>query len=176
MLTHLTDLYGHLKWADAELWRALEAAPRTHADAGVHARLYHIHAVQHAYAQIWSGQPPDLPAAEALPGLAALRAWAIQGHRELDTVLARLDESALDRPVDLPWKAHAKEPATLAETLLQVAMHSAYHRGQSAMRVRDLGGEPPLTDYVAWIWMGRPAASWDGATKSAAPATAPESA
>ncbi len=27
-------------------------------------------------------------------------------------------------------------------------------------RLRDVGGEPPLVDYIAWIWFGRPAPAW----------------
>ena len=49
------------------------------------------------------------------------------------------------------------EAPTLAETALQVAMHSTYHRGQVNARLRQIGGEPPLVDFIAWIWFGRPA-------------------
>jgi uncharacterized damage-inducible protein DinB len=51
-------------------------------------------------------------------------------------------------------------PTTMRETMLQVAMHSTYHRGQVNARLRELGAEPPLTDYIAWLWMGKPAAEW----------------
>ena len=47
-----------------------------------------------------------------------------------------------------------------AESLVQVAMHTTYHRGQVATQIRALGGEPPLTDFVAWIWIGKPEPSW----------------
>ena len=52
-------------------------------------------------------------------------------------------------------------PATVAECLLQLALHSAHHRGQVAAWLREAGGEPPLTDFIAWIWTGRPAPAWD---------------
>ncbi len=29
-------------------------------------------------------------------------------------------------------------------------------------RLRELGGAPPLGDYVIWVWWGSPAAAWDG--------------
>ena len=48
----------------------------------------------------------------------------------------------------------------------QVASHSTYHRGQVNARLREVGGTPPLVDYIAWIWFGRPAPNW-----SSAPAT-----
>jgi uncharacterized damage-inducible protein DinB len=49
---------------------------------------------------------------------------------------------------------------TVAETMLQVTFHSAYHRGQVSARLREVGVEPPLVDYIAWIWFGRPDAPW----------------
>ncbi len=52
-------------------------------------------------------------------------------------------------------------PATLAETVLQITSHTTYHRGQVNMRLRELGAEPPLTDFIAWIWLGRPEAEWE---------------
>jgi hypothetical protein len=29
-----------------------------------------------------------------------------------------------------------------------------------ARRLRELEVEPPLTDYIAWVWTGRPEADW----------------
>ena len=69
--------------------------------------------------------------------------------------------------MELPWAAGLTKrfgrepaPATLAETAFQVASHSTYHRGQVNTRLRELGAEPPLVDYIAWLWLGRPAAEW----------------
>ena len=80
--------------------------------------------------------------------------------------MAQLDPETLQRQVHFPWSQQLVErwgvaqPATLTETILQVALHSTYHRGQVNTRLRELGAEPPLTDFIAWIWMGRPAAEW----------------
>jgi uncharacterized damage-inducible protein DinB len=49
---------------------------------------------------------------------------------------------------------------TVAEALTQCVMHSQHHRGQNAARLRELGGEPPTTDYIVWLWKGRPAPAW----------------
>jgi uncharacterized damage-inducible protein DinB len=43
----------------------------------------------------------------------------------------------------------------------QVVMHSEHHRGQNAVRLRELGGAMPPTDYIYWIVEGRPAPVWD---------------
>ena len=39
-------------------------------------------------------------------------------------------------------------------------MHSHYHRGQNATRLRELGAEPPGTDLIVWYWKSRPAPAW----------------
>lgn len=80
------------------------------------------------------------------------------------------DAAALERPIGTPGLEPYEQQLgrrfdrpSLAETIMQVVTHSAYHRGQLAARLRELGGEPPLVDYIAWIWFGRPGAEWSPA-------------
>jgi uncharacterized damage-inducible protein DinB len=40
-------------------------------------------------------------------------------------------------------------------------MHSHYHRGQNAARLRELEGVPPGTDFIEWLRQGQPVAKWD---------------
>ena len=58
---------------------------------------------------------------------------------------------------------------TVGETVVQVATHSAYHRGQICTRLRELGTEPPLTEYFVWVWHGKPGAEWPAALSDDAP-------
>ena len=64
--------------------------------------------------------------------------------------------------MDFPWAEQLMEalgqvhPVDVRQALLQIASHSTYHRGQINTRIRELGGEPPLVDYVAWVWAGMP--------------------
>jgi uncharacterized damage-inducible protein DinB len=67
----------------------------------------------------------------------------------------------------MPWASHVEKRigrppglTTIVDTALQVVMHTTYHRGQVNARLRAIGGEPPLVDYIAWIWVGRPAPEW----------------
>ena len=67
----------------------------------------------------------------------------------------------VNRPVALPWAQQVAErlgfePAlvTLADTAAQVVAHTAHHRGQVMTRLRGLGGNPPLIDFIAWVWRG----------------------
>lgn len=51
---------------------------------------------------------------------------------------------------------------TVGESVVQLAILSAHHRGQAATRLSELGGSPPLNDFIYWIWSGRPEAEWEG--------------
>ena len=50
--------------------------------------------------------------------------------------------------------------SALGDILAHVPVHGQHHRGQVNARLREIGGEPPLVDYIAWIWFGRPAPDW----------------
>jgi uncharacterized damage-inducible protein DinB len=162
----LQQLVRHMEWADALVWRAVLAHPAAHADARTHERLHHVHMVQWAYLGIWRGERPDLPKAEAFPDLPSLHAWGRRFYPEADRYFETLAEAALSDRVDFPWAARLAarfgevHPVTLGEAVLQLASHSTYHRGQINARLREISGEPPLTDFIAWIWQGRPAPDW----------------
>ena len=49
---------------------------------------------------------------------------------------------------------------SVTEALTQAAMHSQWHRGQNATRLRELGGLPPTTDLIVWYWKGKPQPNW----------------
>ena len=155
----LADLYGHQAWADAEHWRALQAHPAALADATLFERLYHIHAVQRAFLCVATGEPYQRRAASEFDP-PALLAWAREYHAAAAELIARLDGAALARPAHVSWFKDPPVSLTLEQALTQAAMHSHYHRGQNATRLRELGGVPPLTDLIVWWWKGRPAAQW----------------
>ena len=73
---------------------------------------------------------------------------------------ARLAES-----LDIPWFKDPPLTLRVEEALAQCSMHSHYHRGQNAIRLREVGGEPPMTDYIYWLWKGRPHAAWASQAK-----------
>lgn len=166
LLETLQDLVRQMEWADALVWRSALALPAAVSDALVRDRLYHVHTVQWAYLQIWRGDPVEIPEPSSFDDLGALRAWARGYYRSVPGYLDALEPGDLGREVQFPWAGQLVErwgevhPATLAQTIVQVASHSTYHRGQVNTRLRELGGEPPLTDFIAWIWRGRPEPEW----------------
>jgi uncharacterized damage-inducible protein DinB len=159
----LSELFRHMQWADGEVWRSVLACEAAQRDEVLKGLLLHLHVVQRAFLSVWKQQSLAFPAADEFPSLADLRAWAAPCYGEAQTFLDALDEAALAQPVTMPWAAQlaqqlgrAPGAPTLAETMFQVTSHSTYHRGQVNARLRAVGGEPPLVDYIAWIWFDRP--------------------
>ena len=163
-LVECRALMGHTEWAEAVVWQSVLALPQQ--DAELLAKLHHVHMVQWAYLHIWRGESVRPRELASFPTRESLLAWAREYYRELPAYLADLTAADLEREVRFPWadrlvqRFGKAEPAPWCDSLVQVAMHSGYHRGQVARRLRELGVEPPLTDFIAWIWMGRPEADW----------------
>jgi uncharacterized damage-inducible protein DinB len=156
------ELYDHMNWADAVVWRAVLATPAAADDKRIRDLLFHLHMVQRSFLTVWREQPLDYRPEWSGP-LPELAGWGRQYHDEVPMFVDGVQEGALERPMIMPWAERFRKsahPTTLRETLLQVPMHSTYHRGQINARLREIGGEPPLTDYSAWLWRGRPAAEW----------------
>lgn len=155
----LTDLFAHQAWADAEQWRALSAHPGALDDPEVQERLRHIALVQTAFLDVLRGQVPRLPRPGEEPAMADLLPAVRRYHDDAAAFVASV-APRLDELVQIPW---FKDPACrlpIREALLQVALHSHGHRAQNATRLRVLGGQPPTTDYIVWLWKGRPAPAW----------------
>ena len=157
------ELYAHMEWADSRIWQAALASPVTEADRRLCDTLYHLHMTQRSFLQVWTRQSrfPDREF-ETLP---PLYAWMRPYYREVAAYLATLDEARLDAPSPVPWamlftKPRAPAVTTLGETLFQATSHSTYHRGQVNTRLRELGVDPPLVDYIGWLWLDRPQPVW----------------
>lgn len=125
-------------------------------------RLLHIHLVQHAF--LWITGPRDaLFASKKLEDFATmteLKKYARDGLVQLNDALRNASPERLEEMIEVIW---FRPPArlTVAQALTQAAMHSHYHRGQNATRLRELGGVPPTTDFIVWIHKGKPEAKWE---------------
>ena len=161
-------LFEHMKWADAEVWKKLLSFDSTMDDERIIKLLYHLHQVQYAFFSLWNNIPIEVPKLEAFPELKSVAKWGFDYQQKLNDFLSSQDEFDKDKIVQIPWSIFMERrigkkvvPATLEETMLQVAMHSAYHRGQINTRFRELGGEPASVDFIVWVWLGKPKADWD---------------
>lgn len=162
MNPYLEELYAHQEWADAEHWRAFEAYSAALEDKAIRERLLHIHQVQHAF--LWITGPKTsgftIKKLEDFATMAEVKKYAQQYHTAVADLLRGLRQDKLEEVVEAPWFT---PPVKLSRrhALTQAAMHSHYHRGQNATRLRELGGAPPLTDFIIWLRKGQPAAQWE---------------
>jgi len=65
-----------------------------------------------------------------------------------------LDPATLGDPVNYTNTRGEPWSSTIADILTHVIVHSAYHRGQIALLLREAGGEPPTTDFIHCVREG----------------------
>ncbi len=169
-LSVIRDLYQHMAWADAAVWRGVLASEPARGDRRILELLQHCHETQKAFLWIWQGVPFDQWSREELNAEVLARS-ARTNHADVMRFVDAVAADSLDARVVLPWAARVGQrlgrevhDPTLGETLLQVPSHSTHHRAQASARLRELGGEPPLTDFIAWVWFGKPPADWPAET------------
>lgn len=163
----LTDMMAHLEWTDAALWGAVLQCDGAPDDKRLRFLLHHIHTVQRAFWQLWRGEEVAFAELESFADLGAIATWGREALTHVRTWLAAAADDQLTSPLAIPWSAQLTErigrpavDATVGESVLQLGLHSAHHRGQAATRLSELGGTPPLNDFIYWIWCDRPAAEW----------------
>ncbi|MBI4913856.1 MAG: damage-inducible protein DinB [Acidobacteria bacterium] len=165
-LTILEELTRHMEWADSLVFLAIRGNPGAEQDEVLLGRLRHIHLVQKVFLDVWGNQPISPQETEALSA-SELLGFAKSVHGKIQQFQGSLSAGDLDKKTPLPWARQVSAQLgfemadpSLGQTMLQVSAHSSYHRGQVNARLRDLGLVPPLTDYIAWVWSGRPSPTW----------------
>jgi uncharacterized damage-inducible protein DinB len=165
-LVELQDLYRHMEWADAAVWRAVFESERALADKKLRDWFYHLHLVQRAFIRAWRNEPANQPF-PTFEDMISVCSWGRSYYNEIFSYLEPLSDEEISQTMQLPWAelvteqlGRAPAPITIGETMLQVSLHSLYHRGQINTRLREVGGEPPTVDYIVWVWLEKPAASW----------------
>ena len=159
----------YTEWADASVWRAVLAHDGTRHDKRLRDLLSHLHMVQRLFLLVWRDQPiqSDVQWFVEVADLTDLQRRAVTYYPDLRQFLDTMAAESLTRGIVMPFVPQYEERMgrtfgipTLAETMFQVLHHSTYHRGQINARLREIGGEPPLVDYIGWIWFGRPSPDW----------------
>ena len=160
MNTLLRDMLAHREWADATHIAALASQEGACRDAVVIHRLHHMLLVQRHFLGLTGGLDESQdPSDERFTSVTELAAHARATHEVERAYVATLGDAALDELIEIPFP---QSPLRIArwQALAQSAMHSQHHRAQNATRLRELGGEPPITDLILWYWLQRPVASW----------------
>jgi uncharacterized damage-inducible protein DinB len=158
----LRDLLDHQLWADVEQWTALAAHPPARDDRVIRERLHHLHLVQRAFVWITGDRTATFGFSkpEEFGSFDALQRFAQESHEQIVGRRDTMSDERLNETITVPWFDEPPLSLTVTEALTQMAMHSQWHRGQNAARLRELGGVPPPTDLIAWYWKQRPQAAW----------------
>jgi uncharacterized damage-inducible protein DinB len=159
MVNHVRELMAHAEWANAVFFHAWGKSPaREHEE--MRRRVGHVVGVQEGFLAVLRGEPASRPPDGPPPSFDQLRARAEHSHAGLKSFAGALDATSLARTVRIPWFPEPPCVITVAEALVQVAMHTQHHRGQLMTRLKDLGGEPVNVDWIIWLWKGKPQGRW----------------
>ena len=141
-----TVLLSHLQWADAEVWKKNLTFDAAENDERIKKLLYHLHQVQYAFYFLWNDLPMEIPKPDEFTDLKSIAKWGFDYQQKLNEFLSSAKANEKNKIVQIPWSVFMERktkqkvvPATLEETMLQVASHSTYHRGQINTRFRELG-------------------------------------
>ena len=164
MLPEINDLSEHMFWADMKVWSEINKMQNKDTK-NIFDLFFHLHMVQHVYLCIWKNEPIDHLEKIEFHKLQEVYEWGMDFHQKNRLFVNDLDANYLNKEIEIPWgkqleKILGKPPANsnLLQTIYQVIMHSTYHRGQINKEVRRIGGEPPLIDFIYWIWLSKPEA------------------
>src|SRR6185369_6631542 len=111
------DLFRHMHWADALMWCSVLKTPATINDRAWRERLHHIHLCQHAWLSIWNGKAVDARNGESLD-LRRLGLWAREYHESVWQYVAGVQESELERIIQVPEIEKEMHAPSLAETFV----------------------------------------------------------
>jgi uncharacterized damage-inducible protein DinB len=143
-------LFRYDRWANGEVAKALSAknAPEKSVNW-----MAHILAAE----ALWLARIQKRPAPMAVwPKIKAedLAAQAESVHKSWQEFLEKA-EGALDSTCEYTNSKGERYSSSVADILMHVVMHSAYHRGQIAADMRANGVEPVYTDFIHAVRQGR---------------------
>ncbi len=145
----LARLVDHFAWANRAVIESLASQkeiPRkarailSHLLAAEDLWLCRINGVPERALPVW----PDL-------SLADCEARCAGNEEAFRKLLDSIDDSGLGRPVAYVNSKGERFENTVQDILIHVCQHGSYHRGQVAVLVREAGGSPINTDYIAWV-------------------------
>jgi uncharacterized damage-inducible protein DinB len=118
----------------------------------IHQTLVHILWAEELWLERWQGRSfiPSLDPAD-FPSLQTLRTRLHDIHTKQLQFLKELPAEAADRVVGYVNFRGERWEYTLRQMVQHLAMHSAYHRGQLATLLHQLGRVPPSTDYLVFV-------------------------
>lgn len=159
----LHKLLNHLLWADEAVWETVLSNPKVSEDEYVKNTLFHSAMTIDAFCHVWNNEEFEIPKNESYSEIEQIKKYSDSAHEKLRKISNNLDVIELNKLIDIPWSKYFEkssgrqaEQTTMRDTIVQVIMHTTYHRGQINKRLRELEINPPLVDYITWLWTGKP--------------------
>jgi uncharacterized damage-inducible protein DinB len=158
MLAMLHDLVQHKHHANAALLSSIAAHEKAAADPELRRLLHHIILANRFWLALFTGSDFD----EAKEGVLPESLRAVESlYRDVSNReafwIGGLQASDLERNLATPFIPDRS--FSVAQALIQVCLHSHGHRAQCAVKLRELGGNPPPMDFITLLEK-RPAADW----------------
>ena len=155
----LARLFDHVRWADSRARVSLSDSPGALVERAL--ELYcHVLGAEHVWLARLKGEQATVAVWPRL-SLGETEALAAELHASFETYLDSLRPGDLDRDVTYTNSAGQEFTSRVEDILLHIVLHGSYHRGQVAMLIRDGGGTPAPTDYIAFV-RGSPTATRQG--------------
>jgi uncharacterized damage-inducible protein DinB len=152
MASHFERMWEFEGWANR---RALESIAQLGERAACLRLLGHILAAQRAWLTRLEGGDSSLIDLFPAPSLEQCEAELAGNDRRALAYLAALEQAAPEREIVYTNQTGKSFRNTPRDILTHLAMHSHYHRGQIATLVRQAGGAPAVTDFIAFCRLGR---------------------
>lgn len=152
---HFRRLFEYERDSHGKVLTSLRAVPAEKRNAPELRQALDLLAHVVAARRMWLTRLGKAPAAEGgwFPkGLdpAELEARMEAMHALWSGALAEMTDAEIRSPFEYASSDAGRFVNTVEEVLTQLHGHSLYHRGQIASRVRALGCEPAVTDYIYW--------------------------
>lgn len=155
----IKKLFAYSRWANA---RTLESASGLTAEeysrsvggsfGSVQGTLAHLYGADWVWLERWHGRSPRaLPESEQFATLEALGEKWRKVQDERTAFLEGLDTKRMSEPLTYVNFKGETWTYPLGDTLVHMANHSTYHRGQVATLLRQLGKAPASTDYLLFL-------------------------
>ncbi len=141
-------LLAHDRWANGLALQSLEALPAPPAKALE--LMGHLLGAETCWIRRMTvgSDPPDWERWESMDAASLRRAWREEVPAAWTELLGDAALSATARGFTYANFLGETGRARVEDVLLQLMLHSAYHRGQVATAVRAAGGAPAVTDFL----------------------------
>jgi uncharacterized damage-inducible protein DinB len=153
LLQYFCRQYSYDAWANGEALSAVRSASAESNITRPLKVLSHILSAEQLWLERLRQQPQTIPVWPDC-GIAQCEAQVAELARLWSEFLAGLADSNLAQKVN--YKNSKGEPwsSTVQDVLTHVLLHSAYHRGQIAILLREAGASPAYTDFIHAVRQG----------------------